>query len=65
MVLSDPLVKYAGAPRLAEAFERRPILEYKELDKLGTTTPSPLSSEAIVDIVKNAYPDGDSLVIPT
>jgi len=52
-----PMVRFADAPRLHEAYDRKPILDYAELDKFGTQAPVALTAEQIVNIVKEKYPD--------
>lgn len=52
-----PLVLYADAPRLHEAYDQKPILDYAELDKFGNEAPTALSSAEIVKVVKAQYPD--------
>lgn len=52
-----PLVLYADAPKLHEPYERKPLLDYSELDKFGTQAPTALSTEQIADVVKAKYPE--------
>lgn len=52
-----PLVLYADAPKLHEPYDRKPLLDYAELDKFGSQAPTALSSDQIVDIVKHKYPN--------
>ncbi|MCP4595280.1 PepSY domain-containing protein [Neptuniibacter sp.] len=53
----DPFVKYFGAPSNVEAYERKPLLSYDDLDSIGESgTPQMLPVKEIVNRVQSAYP---------
>lgn len=52
-----PLVSHAGAPTVVDPYARKPLLEYADLEKFGTTTPTALSAKQIVAVVKREFPN--------
>lgn len=52
-----PMVSHAGAPSPVEPYARKPLLDYADVDKFGTQTPTALSAAEIVSIVKRESPD--------
>jgi len=60
-----PLVLYADAPKLHEPYDRKPLLDYAELDKFGTQAPTRLGTDQIIEIVEQRYPNFDiTLLVP-
>ena len=53
----NPLEKYAGAPKLTPSYLTAPVVDHEDLSRLGPNTPTRVSAENIVTVIKKEHPD--------